>query len=262
MSRIAPAFEALRSSGRKAYIGYVMAGFPDEDASLAMGRQLLADGADLLEIGVPFSDPIADGPVIQKAADEALKHGGSMAMSQRLLSKLRAETDKPLLLMTYLNPLLARGIPGFAEEARACGADGVIVPDMTPEESGQLSPELSKRGLDLIFLAAPTSTPQRLKKIAMAASGFIYVVSVAGVTGERSAFDARLDATVAQLRSMTKLPLAIGFGISTPASAAEAASKADGVVVASTVLKELMDGGGMDAAAARSRSLIQAAHGA
>jgi tryptophan synthase alpha chain len=262
MNRIASIFAALKASHKKAYIGYVMAGFPDEAQSLELGRRLLAAGADMLEIGVPFSDPIADGAVIQKAADLSLKAGGSLAMAQRVLARLRAESDKPLLMMTYLNPLLARGYSAFAKEAKDCGADGLIVPDMTPEESAPLKSELSAQGLDLIFLAAPTSTPQRLKKIAAAASGFIYVVSVAGVTGERSAFDSRLDSTVAALRAATKLPLAIGFGVSSAESAREAASKADAVVVASTVLKELMDGGGLEAAVGKARILIQAAQGA
>lgn len=262
MSRIASTFAALKASGKKAYIGYVMGGFPDEAASLELGRKLLAAGADLLEVGVPFSDPIADGTVIQKAADLALKAKGSLAMSQRVLAQLRHEFDKPLLLMTYLNPILARGIEAFAEEARACGADGVIVPDMTPEESGELARQLKSHGLDLIFLAAPTSTKERISKIARAASGFIYVVSVAGVTGERSAFDARVGSVVAELRKVSKLPLAIGFGVSSPETAAEAASKADGVVVASTVLKVLMDGGDINAAAQKAEALIIAAHGA
>jgi tryptophan synthase alpha chain len=219
MSRIAARFEQLKKSGQKAYVGYVMAGFPAEAESLELGRKLLAAGADLLEIGVPFSDPIADGVVIQKAADSALKAGGSLAMAQRLVSQLRSESQAPLLLMSYLNPVLARGYAAFAEEAKACGADGVIIPDMTPEESGPLKKALAVQGLDLIFLAAPSSTRDRIKKIAKAASGFIYVVSVAGVTGERSAFDARLKSTVALLRQETPMPLAIGFGISSPENA-------------------------------------------
>jgi tryptophan synthase alpha chain len=262
MSRIASAFSGLKAKGRKAYVGYVMAGFPSEAASLELGRALLKGGADLIEVGVPFSDPIADGAVIQKAADMALKAGGSLAAALRVLAQLRSETDKPLLVMTYLNPLLARGLEAFAEEAKACGADGLIVPDITPEECGPLKAALGSQGLDLIFLAAPTSTPERLKKIAQAAGGFIYVVSVAGVTGERSVFDARLGATVAALRKASRLPLCIGFGVSSPETAREAAAMADGVVVASTVLKVLIDGGGLDAAAAKAGTLIDAAHGA
>ena len=262
MSRIATTFSSLKASGKKAYIGYVMAGFPSEAESLELGRRLLAAGADLLEIGVPFSDPIADGVVIQQAADLALKAGGSLAMAGRVLQQLRAESQAPLLFMSYLNPLIAHGYAEFSRDAAAWGADGVIVPDMTPEESAGIKKSLGTQGLDLIFLAAPTSTPERLKKIAKAAGGFIYVVSVAGVTGERNTFDARLDKTVAELRRHSGLPLAIGFGVSSPESAREAASKADGVVVASTVLKILMDGQDMNAAIDKASSLISAAHGA
>jgi tryptophan synthase alpha chain len=262
MSRIASTFAKLKKEGKKAYIGYSMAGFPDEAGSLELGRKLLAAGADLLEIGVPFSDPIADGVVIQRVAELALEKQGSMSMALRVLASLRKETQAPLLLMSYLNPLIARGLSSFAEEAVAAGADGVIVPDMTPEESGILKKILDAQGLDLVFLAAPTSTPERLKKIAKAASGFIYVVSVAGVTGERTAFDARLDKTVAELRRSTDLPLAIGFGVSSPETAREAAAKADGVVVASTVLKGLLDGSDLNAAIEKANTLIDAAHGA
>jgi tryptophan synthase alpha chain len=262
MSRIAATFEKLASEKRKAFVGYSMAGFPDEAQALELGQGLLRSGADLLEIGVPFSDPIADGVVLSHAAEIALKQGASLAMSLRLVKALRAESEAPLLLMSYLNPLLAYGMARFAQDAAAAGADGVVVPDLTPEESAPWAKAFKAQGLDIIFLAAPTSTPARLKVIAKSASGFIYVVSVAGVTGERSTFDARLDGTIATLRQITKLPLAIGFGISSPETAKEAAAKADGVVVASTVLKTFLEGQNAEAARYKASGLIVAAHGA
>lgn len=262
MGRIDSTFAALKAQGRKAFIGYVMSGFPDKPASLALARGLLKEGADLLEIGLPFSDPIADGPVIQKAAEAALKQEGALEFGFEMAKALRAEAQAPLLFMCYLNVVLAPGAEAFAARAKAAGADGVIIPDLTPEESGALKKALEAQGLDLIFLAAPTSTPARLKKIAKAASGFIYMVSVAGVTGEKKSFDVRLDKTVAALRKETRLPLCVGFGVSSPETAKEAASKGEGVVVASTILKEFVEGRGMEAALSRAASMIQAAHSA
>jgi tryptophan synthase alpha chain len=262
MSRIASCFSELKTKGRKAYVGYVMSGFPDPAAALSLGGKLLESGADLLEIGIPFSDPIADGPVITRAAEAALKGASKTADALELVARLRSKSQAPLLLMSYLNPILAMGYAAFAKEAAKAGADGLVVPDLIPEESKELKAELGKNGLDLIFLAAPTSTPARLKKIATASSGFIYVVSVAGVTGERSSFDSRLDACIAGLRKQTQIPLCVGFGVSSPESAKQAASKADGVVVASTVLKVLQEGGSVDQAVMKAAALVEAAHGA
>jgi tryptophan synthase alpha chain len=262
MSRIEASFSALKSKKQKAYIGYVMAGFPDEAASFELAQGLLQAGADLLEIGVPFSDPIADGVVIQRCGELALASGASLAMALKLAKRLRESSPKPLLLMSYLNPILAKGAEAFASEAKASGVDGFVIPDLTPEEAGPLSKIFKASGLDIVFLAAPTSTPARLKKIAAAASGFIYMVSVAGVTGERSGFDARLGNALAQLRKATHLPVAVGFGVSSPETAAQAAAQGDGVVVASTVLKLLLDGQSVGAAVEKARGLIEAAHSA
>jgi tryptophan synthase alpha chain len=261
MSRLKETFAALAASKKKAYIGYALAGFPSTEADLGFARAVLAD-ADVLELGVPFSDPIADGVVLQRCSEKALAQGGGLERAFELARELRAASPKPLVLMSYLNPLLASGIETFAHRAKAAGIDGVIIPDLPPEEAGQIAPALAKAGLDLVYLAAPTSTPQRLKLIAKAATGFVYVVSVAGVTGERSTFDGRLAATVAELRKTAKVPLAIGFGISSPESAREAAALADGVVVASTVLKAVLDApdeaSGLQAAAERSSLLAKA----
>ena len=266
MGRLAETFERVARDRRKAYIGYVMAGFPSAEGAQALAQGLLERGADILELGVPFSDPIADGVVIQQAGEKALAAGGGLAGTLDLARRLRAVASQPLVLMSYLNPLLSMGLETFCHGAKVAGVDAVVVPDLPPEEAGQLSALCKGAGLDLVLLAAPTSTPARLKAIAKAATGFIYVVSVAGVTGERKAFDQRLRGVVAELRRHSKAPLAVGFGISSPETAREAASMADGAVVASTVLKLFLDqGGGPDALAAaldKAQGLIQAVHAA
>jgi tryptophan synthase alpha chain len=252
---------ALAAQKKKAYIGYTLAGFPGKGADLELARAVLAN-SDVMELGVPFSDPIADGPVLQRCSEQALAQGGGLARALELARILRAEgTDKPLVLMSYLNPLLALGLETFAHAAKAAGIDGVVIPDL-PADDAERRRSIVSAGLDLVYLAAPTSTPARLKAIAKAATGFIYVVSVAGVTGERKAFDGRLSETVAELRRSAKVPLAIGFGVSSPESAREAAGLADGVVVASTVLKAVLDaadqGEGLRLAAERSKLLADA----
>jgi tryptophan synthase alpha chain len=261
MSRLQRTFQALAAAKKKAYIGYAMAGFPDTSHDLAMARGIL-DEADVLELGVPFSDPIADGLVLQRAGEHALTHGGGMKRALELARSLRQGSDKPILLMSYLNPLLAMGMETFAHAAKGAGVDGVVVPDLPPDGDDGFAPALKAAGLDVAYLVAPTSTPARLKAVAKSASGFIYVVSVAGVTGERQAFDSRLAKTVAELRRHSKLPLAIGFGIASPEGAQQAARLADGVVVASTVLKAAQDAGdpesGVAAAIERTRLLVRA----
>lgn len=261
MGRIQTTMAALAAQGRKAYIGYAMAGFPAVGVDLDLARAVL-DASDLLELGVPFSDPIADGPVLQRCGEQALAAGGGLARALDLARALRPGTDKPLVLMSYLNPLLAMGLDTFAHAAKAAGVDGVVVPDLPAGEPSGMGQAISTAGLDLVHLAAPTSSPARLKAIAKAATGFIYVVSVAGVTGERTAFDSRLAATVAALRKDAKVPLAVGFGISSPETAREAAGLADGVVVASTVLKAVLEApdipSGLRAAVERTRRLADA----
>jgi tryptophan synthase alpha chain len=241
MSRLQKTFQILAEKKKKAYIGYAMAGFPDQGHDLAMARGILAE-SDVLELGVPFSDPIADGPVLQHAGERAIAHGGGLKRALELAKALREGSDKPLLLMSYLNPLLAMGLENFAQSAVEAGVDGVVVPDLPPNEQDGFAKVLKKAGLDIAFLVAPTSTPARLKAVAKAASGFIYVVSVAGVTGERQGFDARLEKTVAELRKHSQLPLAIGFGIASPEGAQAMGKLADGIVVASTILKAVQDG--------------------
>jgi len=257
MGRLGTVFAAAAAAKKKVYIGYAMAGFPDLGADLELARAVL-ESADILELGVPFSDPIADGVVLQRCAEKALAAGGGLARAMELAERLRRESEKPLVLMSYLNPLLALGVDSFAHRARTAGVDAVVIPDLPPEEAPALLPALRGAGLDVVFLAAPTSTPKRLRAIAKEASGFIYVVSVAGVTGERQVFDARLSETVRELRAACRTPLAIGFGVSSPETAREAAALADGVVVASTVLKAVLGAadGPSGLNAARERSVL------
>ncbi len=261
MSRLQNCFRALAASKKKAYIGYSMAGFPDKEHDLALARNILEE-SDVIELGVPFSDPIADGPVLQRAGERALEHGGGLQRALELARSLRGSSDKPILLMSYLNPLLAMGLETFGHAAKGAGVDGVVIPDLPPDGQDGFAQTLKNAGLEVAFLVAPTSTSARLKAVAKVAGGFIYVVSVAGVTGERQVFDKRLEQTVADLRKLTKLPLAIGFGISTPEGAQQMARLADGVVVASTVLKAAQDAGdpesGVAAAMDRTRLLARA----
>ena len=255
MGRLHESFAALAAKKQKAYIGYAMAGYPSVGGDEALALAVL-EHADILEIGVPFSDPIADGVVLQRCGELALKAGGGLERALALASALRAKSSKPLVLMSYLNPLLAVGMETFAHRAKAAGVDAMVIPDLPPEEGGPTAKALAGAGLDLAYLAAPTSTAKRLKAIAKAATGFIYVVSVAGVTGERQGFDVRLAATVAELRKTSRVPLAVGFGISSPETAKEAAALADGVVVASTVLKAALEAPGHEAAAAGERTAL------
>jgi tryptophan synthase alpha chain len=254
-------FFLRQSESNKLFAGYVMAGFPDEETSLNLARGLIDNGADLLEIGVPFSDPLADGEVIQRCGEMALAGGASLESALNLCRKIRTESDCPLLIMSYLNPLLGMGFESFACTAAACGVDGVIIPDLPPEEALEFIGIFKKFNIKNIFLATPTSDLKRLKKITALADGFIYVVSVAGVTGERNKFDDRLKNTIINLRKLTKLPLLIGFGISDQSSAALATQMADGVIAASTVLKNFLENKdqqkALENALAKARLLIE-----
>ncbi len=235
-TRLGRVFAELRSRGGKAFIPYVMLGDPDLESSLAMGRALLAAGADALELGIPFSDPIADGPVIAAAGQRALEGGFRLSDAFTALRELRVGTDCPLCLMTYVNPILRRGLRAFSAEVAAAGGDALIVPDLPLEEGGVLAAACADSGLDLVRLLAPTSTDARIHAVVADASGFIYVVSVAGVTGARQDTLARVPETVARVRRLTTLPLCVGFGIDSPEKAAGAAAVADGVIVASALV--------------------------
>jgi len=237
MSRLEETFARLRARGERALLPYFMAG----DPSLAETRRLVIEaarrGADVIELGVPFSDPLADGPVIQRAGTRALAAGTTVARVLETVASLRAEIEVPLVLLTYYNPVLAFGLKAFAKTAADAGVDGTIVADMPPEESDPLSTEAAAAGLDLVYMLAPTSTPPRVRLIAKKSRGFIYVVSLTGVTGERQELPADLASQIEILRGVTTMPVCVGFGISTPAQVAAVGRIADGVAVGSAIVR-------------------------
>ncbi len=208
-------------------------------------------GADIVELGLPFSDPLADGPVIQQAVQRALEGGFRLKQAFELVAVLRRDIQTPLLFMTYFNPVMQYGLDRFVQDAAAAGLDGLIVPDLPVEESGPLASVCAAAGLHLIPLVAPTTTDSRLRRIVSQAGGFIYCVSLTGVTGEREKLSSRLSEMVGRLRPLTNVPLAAGFGISTPEQAREAAQVADGVIVGSALVKLIGQGGTPDEIAAR-----------
>jgi tryptophan synthase alpha chain len=240
MSRIAEKFQALQQQGRRALIPYIAAGDPEPWITVPLMHALVKNGADILELGVPFSDPMADGPVIQRAAERALKHGISLTHVLAMVREFR-DKDKttPVVLMGYLNPIEVLGYARFAKEAAAAGADGVLTVDLPPEEADLFQPAMKSQGLDTIFLLAPTSPAERIKLIAKAASGFIYYVSLRGVTGAANLDVREVAAKLKEIRAHTKLPLGVGFGIGSPEAAAQVAEFADAVIVGSAVVKRM-----------------------
>jgi tryptophan synthase alpha chain len=238
LARIASAFAAARAEGRAALMPYFTLGYPDIPTSEAVVRAIAAAGADLIELGVPFSDPLADGPTIQHSTQVALAQGVTVTRCLEMVARLRrAGVTQPLLLMGYVNPILAYGVPRYVAEAAAAGADGFIVPDLPPEEAADLEAACRAHGLALVFLLAPTSTPERIAAVISHATGFVYLVSLAGVTGARDQLPPDLAAFVGRVRSATSLPLAVGFGIATPEHAAAIGALADGVIVGSALIK-------------------------
>ena len=238
MGRIADAFTTLKQNGKKGFIPYITAGDPD----LATTERLLitiAPYATLIELGVPFSDPMADGPVIQRASERALKHDFGLQEILDTAARARTQIDTPIILFSYYNPLLQFGLKRVAQAAKDAGVDGVLVTDLTPEESGEFEAELRAHGLDMIFLIAPTSTDERLKLVAEHASGFIYAVSRAGVTGAREKVSEEAEKLVKRMRQFSSLPIAVGFGISNAAQVADVSRYADAVVVGSAIVAEM-----------------------
>ena len=236
-SRIAKLFERLRGGNRSALIAYVTAGDPTPQHTSQIVAALERGGADLIELGVPFSDPVADGPVIQRGAERALQAGTSVKRVLEIAREIRANSEVPLLLFSYLNPLLRYGFDKLPEDAKAAGIDGCLLTDLSVEEAEQFVAPLQARGLDTVFLAAPTSPPERLARVASYSSGFIYLVSRTGVTGEQDKISDSAASLVASMRKISKLPLALGFGISTASQAEQAAAFADGVVVGSAFVR-------------------------
>lgn len=251
------------SHGRPALVAYAMAGYPTKDASLAALHALAQAGVDLIEIGVPYADPLADGPVIRDAAEKArdANPGGfGLAETLQLASSFLAEAGPeapPIALMTYLNPLMRMGMPAAAERLASAGVSGVIVPDLPPDMA---TPWLCAAGdaLDTVFLAAPTSTPERLSKVGEMSRGFVYCVSTTGVTGERDELPAELRELVMRVKANTTLPVAVGFGVSTPDQVAQVAQIADGVVVGSALVRRQHDAGELAAFAAELAGAVKA----
>jgi tryptophan synthase alpha chain len=237
-ARIARAFEQARRENRAALIPYLALGHPTPAASLELAQAAIAGGADLLELGVPFSDPLADGPVIQRATHAALQQGTTVARCLELARHLRRyENVVPLIFMGYYNPILAYGEEAFCRACSEAGVDGLIVPDLPPEEGERLESTCRTFGLALIYLLAPTSTPERIRLVTRRSQGFVYLVSVAGTTGAREHLPPDLSAFVNRVRAVTDKPLAVGFGISTPEQARQVAELADGVVVGSALVR-------------------------
>ena len=238
MSGIAEVFARCAEEGRAAFIPFLMAGDPSLSATAGQLAALAAGGADIIELGVPFSDPIADGPVNQRAAMRALAAGTGLSGILELIARHRDQLGVPIVLFTYYNPVYARGLERFAEQAAASGVDGVLCVDLPPEEAERdLVPVLRDRGVDTIFLLAPTSTRDRIARVAAASSGFVYYVSRTGTTGERSSLPPDLMRELRRLRRRLDLPLAVGFGISSPDQVAAVSEVADGVVVGSALVR-------------------------
>jgi tryptophan synthase alpha chain len=235
-TRITRLFEHLRASHQKALIGYLTAGDPSLERTPTLVAALVRGGVDLIELGVPFSDPIADGPVIQRASERALRAGASLARVLDVAREIRRVSNVPLLLFTYLNPVLRYGVKTLAKNASYAGIDGVILTDLSVEEASAYVEVMRAHSLDTVFLAAPTSTPARLRLIAQYSSGFAYLVSRTGVTGEQESLAGSAAPLVESMRRVTDLPLAIGFGISRPEHVAEAGAMVEGVVVGSAIV--------------------------
>lgn len=236
MSRIDQTFKRLREKDQKALIPFVVAGDPDLRVTEALVFEMAGRGADIIELGVPFSDPLADGPTIQNASQRALKNGTSLKEVLILAKRLKGITP-PLILMTYYNPVFQYGLRTFAKECRKGGIDGVIIPDLPPEEAEPWILEAREKDLDTIFLIAPTSPPERIKKISRLCRGFIYYVSVTGVTGVRRGLPEDLERSIRRIRELSEKPIAFGFGISGPRQVRKISHFADGVIVGSAIVK-------------------------
>ncbi len=247
MSRIDATFARLRADGRKAFVAYIMAGDPDFDTALALMRGLPAAGVDVIELGVPFTDPMADGPTIQLAGQRALAGGQTLEKTLEMVRRFRAEDDTtPIVLMGYYNPIYNRGVARFLEDAQAAGIDGLIVVDLPPEEDEELCLPARDAGLNFIRLATPTTDDRRLPKVLQNTSGFVYYVSITGITGAAAAQAATVGPEVARIKSQTDLPVIVGFGISSPEAAQEIAAVADGCVVGSSIVKRIGEGAPVD----------------
>ena len=264
MSRITETFADLKRDHRRGFIPFITAGDPDLETTLALIVELAAAGATLIELGVPFTDPMADGPVIQRASERALRHSFGIAEILQTVAEARKQTDVPIILFSYFNPLLQFGmkkeadgtsaLPAFeklARAAKASGVDGILVTDLVPEETGEFGSVLRAHDLDMIFLVAPTSTDERLQMVSQRASGFIYAVSRAGITGARDEVSVEAERLVRRVRQFSDLPVAVGFGISKPSQVADVWRYADAAVVGSAIVSEIEQAGSREACVAR-----------
>ena len=246
MSRIGARFERRRGEGKPAFVAFLSAGDPSLERTVEAALELDQVGVDVLELGVPFSDPLADGPVIQRASERALARGVTLARVLETVERIRERSELPLLLFSYYNPLLQHGLARLACDARAAGVDGVLVTDLPPEEAGEWITAARDSELDTVFLASPTGPAARLRKVAEASRGFVYAISRTGVTGERQSLSEDARPLVERLRALTRVPVALGFGLSTPEQVREAAAVADGVVVGSALVRFLEEHPGGD----------------
>ncbi len=248
MGRLGERFAALRSGGERALVPFVTAGDPDLATTEALIPALAEAGADAIEIGVPFSDPIADGPTIQRASQRSLAGGTSLRRILELVKRVRPHIEIPLVLMGYANPFYAMGPAGFADTALEAGVDGVIVPDLPPEEGEDLYGALEERGVDGVLLAAPTTTPERMAMLAERSRGFLYYVSLTGVTSARAELAEGIEEAVRSVKERSPVPVCVGFGISTPEQAGRVASWCDGVVVGSALVQRIEQAASPEAA--------------
>ena len=263
MTRIDSKFAELRQAGKKAFVAYVMAGDPDYDTSLELVKGLPGAGVDIIELGLPFTDPMADGPTIQLAGQRALAGGQTLQRTLDMVAAIREDDDTtPIVLMGYYNPIYSRGVERFLQDAKAAGIDGLIVVDLPPEEDDELCLPAQKAGLNFIRLATPTTDDKRLRTVLTNTSGFVYYVSITGITGAAAAQAADVGPEVARIKAQTDLPVVVGFGIRTPETAREIAGVADGAVVGSAIVGRLADGETPAQVLDFVRGLADGAHGA
>jgi len=255
-TRISKRFAELRAAGELGIVAYITAGDPSLDATHRFVLALAEAGADVIELGVPFSDPLADGPTIQRASERALKAGASVAGVLKLVRRIRETSQVPLVLFTYFNPVLQMGLETFAASAAQAGADGVLITDLTPEESEDYRRIIHAQNLDTIFLAAPTSDDERLQKISACSSGFLYLISRTGVTGAKDSLPDDLPGLLRRVRHFTELPVAVGFGISLPGHVSVLGGLADAAVVGSALVSEIERASSVEAASAALRNRV------
>ena len=242
MNRIEQTFKELKKNGKKALIPYIMAGDPTLDATKKYIHDLESSGADIIELGVPFSDPLADGPIIQRAAERSLQNGTTLKKVISLVKEIRKTSKVPLILMTYYNLIFKLGIEPFITNAVKAGVDGVIIPDLIPDEAAEFIKLSRQHNLNTIFLLAPTSTDERIRKVSKASTGFIYYVSITGITGAKLSMGNIMKKTLKTIKTISKKPVAVGFGVSNAKEAASVSKLADGVIIGSAIVKLIAKG--------------------